>query len=77
MRRASACSKLRNEIAGGDWDTQRIEQLLLDAAEGMRDGVHAVQTFDQEIEISSAFHSASTGMSASRFATRTHSRSGP
>jgi flavin-dependent dehydrogenase len=65
-----------DEISGGQWDTQRIEQLLLDAAEGMRDGVRAVQALDQEIEISSAFQSDSIGVPISRLATRTDSRSG-
>jgi 2-polyprenyl-6-methoxyphenol hydroxylase-like FAD-dependent oxidoreductase len=70
-----------DELAGGHWDEARVEHLLREASEGMRDGMQVVHGFaasaDHEgASISSADHRRSIGMPASRFATRTESRSG-
>jgi flavin-dependent dehydrogenase len=66
-----------DEIAAGRWDEARIERLLRDATDGMRDGTRVVDGFAQSAASSdSAFHSRSIGMPASRLLTRTDSRSG-
>jgi 2-polyprenyl-6-methoxyphenol hydroxylase-like FAD-dependent oxidoreductase len=71
-----------DELAGCRWDEQRVEELLLEASEGMRDGLRAVMALDARaadhagVSINSALQSRSIGAPTSRLATRTDSRSG-
>jgi flavin-dependent dehydrogenase len=70
-----------DELAGGRWDEARVDHLLRDASEGMRDGMRVVETLAGKADqtgasIRSAFHSRSIGAPASRLETRTDSRSG-
>ena len=74
---------MRPAIAGNTQSCQvvdaiglEIEQLLLDASAGMRDGVRVVQALDQPGTISSPLQSWSIGTPVSRLATRTDSTSG-
>jgi flavin-dependent dehydrogenase len=69
-----------DELAAGRWDELRVEQLLREASEGMREGLRVVESFDRGgdhgASMSSAFHKRSSGMPPSRLWTRTDSRSG-
>ncbi|HKP60668.1 MAG TPA: NAD(P)/FAD-dependent oxidoreductase [Polyangiales bacterium] len=69
-----------DELAGGGWDEARLDVLLREASEGMREGARVIDSFARASQPAAsnlvALHQRSAGTPFSRLETRTDSMSG-